>query len=82
MQGLIFAALTASEKHTFNARLNVNNARLDVTSHKRHSSVKSRSRVLGRSVCLKGILRTITMQGLALAALTASEKCTLMLDSM
>ena len=44
-------------------------------------NVKCRSRALGHSACLKTMLRTITLQGLALAAITASEKCSLKLES-
>ena len=65
----------------FNARLNVNNARLDIKSKQSHSSVKSRSRASGHSACLMSMSRIITMQGLALAAISASEKHTLKLDS-
>ena len=41
----------------------------------------ARSRVPGHSACLKSMSRTITMQGLTLAAIIATEKRTLMLDS-
>ena len=58
----------------FNARLDVNNARLDVKSRQSHLSAKSRSRSPGHSGCLKSISRTITMQGLTLAAITVTEK--------
>ena len=37
------------------------------------------SRSPGHSVCLKGMLRTIIMQGLTLTAVMAAEKQTLML---
>ena len=57
------------------------NARLHVKSRQSQSSGKSRSRALGHNVCLKSMLRKITMKGMILAAITASEKCTLMLDS-
>ena len=43
--------------------------------------MKSRSRALGHSACLKSMLRTNTMQGLTLSAITASEKNNLMQDS-
>ena len=46
-----------------------------------HSSMKSRSRAPGHTACLKSMSRTITMQVLTHPAITASEKCTLMLDS-
>ena len=39
------------------------------------------SRALGRSVCLKSMSRTITMQGLTLKTITAAENGPLMLDS-
>ena len=58
------------------------NARLDVKSRQSRLSAKSRSTAPGQSACLKSMLRTITMQGLTLAAITAAEKRTLMLDSM
>ena len=57
------------------------NARLDVKSWQRHWSAKSMSRASCHSACLKSMSRTITMQGLKLAAITAAEKCTLMLES-
>ena len=37
-------------------------------------TVKYRSRVLGQGACLKGMSRTITMQGFRLAAITDVEK--------
>ena len=80
LQGLTLAAIATSKKH-FNARLDVNKGRLDL-DHNSHSSMKSRSRALGHSACLKSMSRTITMQGLTLAAITTSEKHTLMLDLM
>ena len=57
------------------------NARLDVKSKQSHKSAKSRSRAPGHSGCLKSMSRTITIQGLTLAAITAAGKCPLMLDS-
>ena len=39
-------------------------------------SVKCRSRALCHGVCLKSMSRTITMQGIILAAITAAEKFT------
>ena len=63
------------ETHS-NVRLDENNAGLDVKSQRSHSSVKSRSRVLGLSACLKSISRTMTVQSLTLAAITVSEKLT------
>ena len=67
----------------YNARLDVNNARMEVKSQQSHWGLKSKSRAPGHSVCLKSMSRTTTMQGLTLAAtcITASEKHILMLDS-
>ena len=62
-----------TEMH-FNARLNVNNARLDLKS--RHLSAKSRSGALGHSACLKSLSRTITMKSLIHAAINVTEKST------
>ena len=45
-----------------------------------HWNAKSRSRAPDHSACLKKMLTTITVQGLILAAITSTEKCTLMLD--
>ena len=48
------------------------------------SLLKCRSRAAGHSACLKGMLRTITMQGLTLAdivALTGSAAVTQMCDN-
>ena len=36
--------------------------------------MKYRSRALGRGACLKGMSRTITMQGFTLMAITDAEK--------
>ena len=74
MQGLTPAAITASGKHTRLARLDVNNARLDIKN--KVTRAKSRSRTLGHSVCMKSISRTTTMQSLTLTAITVSEKST------
>ena len=76
MQGLTLAAIIASEKSTFNGTLDLNNARLHVKSQQSHPSMKSRSRALGHSDCLRSISRTITMQGLTLAAISVLEKST------
>ena len=70
-----------SETNFLMLDLTLSNARLDVKSQQSHSSAKSRSRAPGHSVCLKSMLRTITIQGLTLAAIIASEKPSLMLDS-
>ena len=67
MQGLKFAAITASEKCTLMPELT------------KTLSAKSRSRAQGHSVCLKSMSRIITLHGLTLAAITAAEKGTLML---
>ena len=74
IEGLTLRAITAAEKCT--------NARLNVKSRQSHSSAISGSNAPGHSVCLKSMSRTITMQGLTLAAITASQKHTLMQDSM
>ena len=60
----------------FNARLDMNNARLDIKSRQSHSSTKSRSRALGHYASLKTISWTITMQGLTLAAIIVTGKST------
>ena len=54
----------------FNARLDVNIARLDIKSWQSHSSMKSRSRAPVHSACLKSMLRTIITQGLTLLPIT------------
>ena len=58
------------------------NARVNVKLRQSHWRVKCRSRIPGHSVCLKGMLRTITVQRLTLAALIVAEKQTLMLGLM
>ena len=50
-----------------------------VHAEQSHWSIKCRSRASRHSVCLKGILKTITMQSLTLATITAAVKQTLML---
>ena len=40
--------------------------------------MKCRSRAPGHSACLKGMLKTFTVQGLTLAGVITIEKCTLM----
>ena len=72
MQGLTLAAIIASEKHAL-VLDDVTNARLVVKLKHNHSSTKSRSRAQGHIACLKSVLRTITMQGLTLVVITASE---------
>ena len=58
------------------------NARVDVKLWQSHWTIKCRSRAQGHSAwCLKGMLRTITMQGLTLETITAAEKQTSMLGS-
>ena len=75
MQGLTFAAITASEKHTL--MLDSTYIIQDSTKNNQsHSSAKSRSRAWGHNARLKSMSRTITMQGLTLAAITVSEKST------
>ena len=46
-----------------------------------HWSAKSRSGAQGHSAFLKSMMKTNTMQGLTLAAITTTQKRTLMLDS-
>ena len=46
----------------------------DVKINKVSLSVKYRSRALGQGACLKGMSRTITMQGFTLMAITDAEK--------
>ena len=65
MQGLILAAISTSQTHF--------NGRLDIKSWQIRSNMKSRSRAPGHSGCLKSMLRTTTMQGMILAAITASR---------
>ena len=73
IQVLTPAALNATQKHTL---------MLDSTlNHDSHSSAISRSMAPEHNVYLKSMSRTITMQGLTLAAITASQQRTLMLDS-
>ena len=43
-------------------------------------TVKYRSRALGQGACLKGMSRTITMQGFTLLALTDVEKINVNVD--
>ena len=73
MQGLTLPAIIASQKH---------NLMLDST--KNHDKVTAvRNLGQGHQVigCLKSKSRTITVQGMTLAAITPSEKCTLELDT-
>ena len=76
MEALTLIAVTATEKCT----LLLDSAY--VKSLQSHSSVISRSRAPGYSVCLKSISRPITMQGLTLAAIITSLNHTFVLDSM
>ena len=73
MQGLTLIASIAAEKQTL-----IINARVDVKLQQSHWSVKCSSRAPGHSASLKGMLRTITMHGLSLAAIIAAEKQTLL----
>ena len=52
------------------------NARVDIKLRQNHWSIKCRSRALGHSACLQGMIWTITMQGLTLTAIIAAEKQT------
>ena len=67
IQGLTITAIIAAEKHTLV---------LDYVIFDSQWSVKCRSRALCHGVCLKSMSRTITMQGIILAAITAAEKFT------
>ena len=79
MQGLTLTTIIVSEKYTlmFDSTWII---LVKVQSWQRHSSMKSRPRAPVHSVCLKSMSRTIIIQGLILPAITASEKCTFMLD--
>ena len=57
------------------------NARVDVKLQQSHWSEKCRSRPPDHSRCLKGMLLTITMQGLTHTAFIAEEKQILTLGS-
>ena len=52
------------------------NGRVDVKLQQSHWTMKCRLRAPGHSVCLKGMFKTITKQGLILAAIIAAEKQT------
>ena len=58
-----------------------NNSRLKVKFWQSTWSIKYRSRALDHGACLKSVSMTTTMQGSILAAITAAEKCTSILDS-
>ena len=75
MQGMTLAFMTVSEKKHFKSIHDVNN-------DDNHRSAKVTSRELGHNGCLKSMSRTITMQGLTLTAITATEIGTLMLDRL
>ena len=55
---------------------NKNSAEVDIApaSGKISKNIKYRSRSAGLGACLKGMSRTITMQGFKLAAITDAEK--------
>ena len=58
-----------------------NFSRLDAKYWQSQWSMKWRSSAPGQGACLKGVSRTITMQGFIFTATTAAEKWTLFLDS-
>ena len=66
MQGFTLAAITDAEK----IKLRHKNEH----SHFSQWTLKYRSRALGQGACLKGMSRTITMQGFTLAGITDAEK--------
>ena len=69
------------DTHSFNCFRETHfNARQGVKSCQSRWSAKSRSNAPDKNMCLKTVSRTITMQELTLAAITASY--TLMLDSI
>ena len=57
----------------FSSRLGVN--------WQSHWSVKCRSKAARHYACWKSICKSISMQGFILIAITAAEKCTVILDS-
>ena len=64
MQGFTkFAAITDAEK-----------IKLRHKNEQSQWTLKYRSRALGQGACLKGMSRTITMQGFTLAGITDAEK--------
>ena len=66
MQGFTLAAITDAEKTKL--------TKLRRKNEQSQWTVKYRLRALGQGACLKGMLRTITMQGFTLLALTDVEK--------
>ena len=69
MQSLTLATIIAAEKQG------------QLKLWQSHGSVKCRSRAPGQSACWKGMLRTITIQGLTLTAFINAQKRTSMLGS-
>ena len=67
MQGFTLMAITDVEK----TKLRRN---FDVKIKQSQWTMKYRSRALGQGACLKGMSRTITMQGFTLMAITDAEK--------
>ena len=63
MQGFTLTAITDAEK-----------IKLRRKNEQSQWTMKYRSRALGQGACLKGMSRTITMQGFMLLALTDVEK--------
>ena len=64
MQAFTHAAITDAEKKT----------NFDIKNKQSQWTVKYRSRSEGQGACLKGMSRTVTMQGFTLAAITDAEK--------
>ena len=48
--------------------------KFDIKNKQSQWTVKYRSRSAGQGACLKGMSRTVTMQGFTLAAITDAEK--------
>ena len=48
--------------------------KFDIKNKQSQWTVKYRSRSAGQGACLKGVSRTVTMQGFTLAAITDAEK--------
>ena len=67
MQGLTLAAINDAEKTKLQSNFEVKICKVN-------GFAKYRSRALGQGVCLKGMSRTITMQGFTLAAINDVEK--------
>ena len=66
MQGFTLMAITDAEKTKLRRNFDV---KIDS-----QWTIKYRSRALGQGACLKGMSRTITMQGFTVTAITNAEK--------